>query len=58
VVNDEREQEPHGGRGGGSLREKRGWHHSPRQKPSRGRRGGVVELTMISVVLRFQLPEV
>jgi len=40
-VNDEQEPEPHGGRGKGPRkREERGWHRSPRQKPSRGRRGG------------------
>jgi len=26
--------------GGPQEGEERGWHHSPRQKPSRGRRGG------------------
>jgi len=31
----------------------RGWHQSPRQKASRGRRVGVGELTMISLVLIF-----
>jgi len=41
-VNDEQEQEPCGRRGGRPLDgEEHGWHHSPRQKPSRGRRGGV-----------------
>jgi len=40
-VNDEQEQEPCRGRGEGPReREERGWHHSPRQKPSRGKRGG------------------
>jgi len=39
-VNDEQEQEPCGGRGEGHRkREERGWHRSPRQKPSRGRKG-------------------
>jgi len=44
---------------GGALEEEEcGWHHSPRQKPSTGRRVRVVELTMISLVVRFQSPEV
>jgi len=41
-VNNEQEQEPRGERGGRHLEgEKRGWHYSPRQKPSwRSREGG------------------
>jgi len=46
------------GGGGHQVREKWGWHHSPRQKLSRGGEGGVEELMIISLVLRFQSPEV
>ena len=57
-VNDEREQEPHRG-GGRPQRERRGESITPL---GRGHQGGaegvVVDPTMISLVLRFQSPEV
>jgi len=58
-VNDEQEQEPHGGRGEGPWGEERVDGITPLGRCYQGGgEGGVEKLTMISLVLRFQLPEV
>jgi len=57
-VNDKQEQEPRGG-GGRPLRERRGGSITPLGKSHQGAgEGVVVNPTMISLVLRFQSPEV
>ena len=57
-VNDEQEQEPLGG-GGRALRERSGGSITPLGKSHQGGgEGVVVNPTMISLVLRFQSPEV
>ena len=58
-VNDEWEQEPHGGKGEGPRKERRGGGITLLgQSHQGGGEGGVEELRIISLVLRFQLPEV
>ena len=57
-VNDKRKQEPHRG-GGRPQRERRGDSGTPLGRSHEGGGEGVVaDLTMISLVLRFQSPEV
>jgi len=57
-VNDQQEQEPHGA-GGRPQRERRGCGIAPVGRSHQGGgEGVVVDPTMISLVLRFQSPEV
>jgi len=57
-VNDEQEREPRRG-GGRPQRERRGYGVTPLGRSHQGGgEGAVVDLTMISLVLRFQSPEV
>ena len=58
-VNNEREQEPHGGRGKSLQEEKSGDIITPLGRSYQGgEERGVVDPTMISLVLRFESLEV
>ena len=57
-VNDEQEREPHRG-GDRPQRERRGYGFTPLGRSHQGAgEGAVVDPTMISLVLRFQSPQV